>query len=70
MNKNELLLLGELAGKVDSLIVDVKAIREASGVKDKDLSKRVGNLEKKQYTLILGCTAVWSFGLAWVKGVF
>lgn len=74
MNKNESLLIGELIGKVDSLIYDIKRLRETTEGEDKkigtevhDLEVRVSSLEKKQFAIVLIATVVWTGALAFLR---
>ncbi len=59
--------IGRLEGKMDSLIVDLKLLREGSKGAEKDLGGRVVKLEKRQFTIVILATLFWSGMLAFAK---
>lgn len=67
MRKEESRILGRMEGKVDSLIIDLRAIRKDSGRKIDNLGVRVANLEKKQFTIVIIASAIFTGMLAYVK---
>lgn len=69
-NKDIYMQIGNLEGKVDSLINDVKAIRKTSDKKIGHLSEKINNLEKKQYTLITIASGLFAILIAGVKRLF
>lgn len=52
--------LGRIEGSVNSLIVDLKALRKDSSYQFKDLDKRVVKVEKKQYTFIVVASLIFT----------
>lgn len=61
MSNNEIQRsLGRIEGKVESLIVDLKALREGSGGRLDGLGVRVGKLEKRQYTVIVVASLIFT----------
>ncbi len=59
--------LGRVEGKVDSLIEDIKSLREAQGGRLGNLDKRVAGLEKRQYTILTIASGLFIGSLAFIK---
>lgn len=77
MDKSNDIIIGELIGSVKSLIEDVKNLRgdirslyNSSEKEIEDLENRVQKLEKRQYTIVIIATALWTGILAWIKNWF
>ena len=77
MNRKDIKDLGIVIGKIESLIVDIKGLRKASEHRDEKLgtevaliNDRVSKLEKKQFTIIVITTAIFSTALAFIKKLF
>lgn len=67
MKKEEARILGQIEGKIDSLIIDLKRLRESSEHEIKDLEVKVHNLEKKQYTIVVIASAIFTTVIALIK---
>ena len=62
--------LGRIEGQIDSLISDVKSIRQTAGAKTETLYKRVATLEKKQFSIIAMASVSFAVVLAYIKKMF
>ena len=67
MTREEVRVLGQIEGKIDSLIVDVKTVRKVSDSKIGDLSSRVSSLEKKQYSILVISSLLFTIGLSLIR---
>ncbi len=61
--------IGRLEGKVDSLIVDIKSIRDTLDGRIKDLDTRVAKLEKKQFAIVVVATIIWGATLIFLRKI-
>jgi|GEM_PF-6415167 len=70
MSRELIRAVGNLEGKMDSIIHDIRGLREATEGKVNDLGTRVAKIEKKQYTVIVIASLVFTTSLAFVKKLF
>ena len=70
MSRELIRAVGRLEGKMDSIIVDISSLREATEGKVDEIGTRVAKIEKKQYTVIVLASIIFTTSLAFVKKLF
>ena len=70
MSRELIRAVGRLEGKMDSIIADISGLRKVAEGKVSELGTRVAKIEKKQYTVIVLASLVFTTSLAFVKKLF